>query len=156
MQGTIGQQAKMCFPEWVLKKQPHIINGFLKHQSNCSIPSLLFQAGLTAVTKMQGQGWFFQGYAFLQSILPWEEWWDCNMWSWRETWHFCHDLAFQWMTICLRRCTLLTVISVNSKWAHCLVSYCDKSTYWWSMWVFIVSWTLASEIPCIAALCGSD
>ena len=31
------------------------MNGFLERQSNCSIPSLLYQAGLTAVTKMQGQ-----------------------------------------------------------------------------------------------------
>ena len=29
-----------------------IVNGFLERQSDCSIPSLLYRAGLTAVTKM--------------------------------------------------------------------------------------------------------
>ena len=37
------------------EKAAHIVNGFLKCQSNHSIPSLSYQAGLTAVTKMQGQ-----------------------------------------------------------------------------------------------------
>ena len=37
------------------EKVARIVNGFLEHQSNCSIPSLLYQAGLTAVTKMQSQ-----------------------------------------------------------------------------------------------------
>jgi hypothetical protein len=37
------------------EKAACIVNGFLEHQSNCSIPSLSYQAGLTAVTKMQGQ-----------------------------------------------------------------------------------------------------
>ena len=32
-----------------------IVNGFLERQSNCSIPSLSYRGGLTAVTKMQGQ-----------------------------------------------------------------------------------------------------
>ena len=36
------------------EKAAHIVNGFLEHQSNCSIPSLSYRAGLTAVTKMQG------------------------------------------------------------------------------------------------------
>jgi hypothetical protein len=31
------------------------VNGFLECQSNRSIPSLSYQVGLTAVTKMQGQ-----------------------------------------------------------------------------------------------------
>ena len=37
------------------EKAACIVNGFLERQSNCSIPSLSYQAGLTAVTKMQGQ-----------------------------------------------------------------------------------------------------
>ena len=37
------------------EKAAHIVNGFLERQSDRSIPSLLYQAGLTAVTKMQGQ-----------------------------------------------------------------------------------------------------
>ena len=37
------------------EKAAHIVNGFLERQSDCSIPSLLYQAGLTAVPKMQGQ-----------------------------------------------------------------------------------------------------
>ena len=37
------------------EKATCFVNGFLDHQSDCSIPSLLYQAGLTAVTKMQGQ-----------------------------------------------------------------------------------------------------
>jgi hypothetical protein len=36
-------------------KSARIVNGFLECQSDCSIPSLLYQAGLTAVTKMQGR-----------------------------------------------------------------------------------------------------
>ena len=36
------------------EKAACIVNGFLEHQSNLSIPSLLYQAGLTVVTKMQG------------------------------------------------------------------------------------------------------
>ena len=37
------------------EKAASIVNGFLEHQSNCCIPSLLYLTGLTAVTKMQGQ-----------------------------------------------------------------------------------------------------
>ena len=37
------------------EKAARIVNGFLERQSNHSIPSLSYQAGLTAVTKMQGQ-----------------------------------------------------------------------------------------------------
>ena len=37
------------------ERAARIVNGFLERQSNCSIPSLLYRAGLTAVTKMQGQ-----------------------------------------------------------------------------------------------------
>ena len=37
------------------EKAARIVNGFLERQSDCSIPSLSYQAGLTAVTKMQGQ-----------------------------------------------------------------------------------------------------
>jgi hypothetical protein len=52
------------------EKAAYIVNGFLECQTNCSIPSLLYQAGLTAVTKMNaGSGLTFQGYAFSQSIL---------------------------------------------------------------------------------------
>jgi hypothetical protein len=47
VQGTIS---RVCF-----EKAACIVNGFLECQSDCSIPSLLYQAGLTAVTKMQGQ-----------------------------------------------------------------------------------------------------
>ena len=90
------------------EKAACIVNGFLERQSDRSIPCLSYQAGLTAVTKMQGQDFLFQGYAFLR-YFPWEEWWDLNMWSWRETSHFCYGLVFPWMTVCLRRCTLPTV-----------------------------------------------
>ena len=38
-----------------VEKVACIVNGFLECQSNRSIPSLLYWAGLTAVTKMQGQ-----------------------------------------------------------------------------------------------------
>ena len=38
-----------------IEKAAHIVNGFLERQSDRSIPSMLYQAGLTAVTKMQGQ-----------------------------------------------------------------------------------------------------
>ena len=34
------------------EKAARIVNVFLECQSNCSLPSLLYQAGLTAVTKM--------------------------------------------------------------------------------------------------------
>ena len=34
------------------EKAAHIVNGFLERQSNCSFSSLPYQAGLTAVTKM--------------------------------------------------------------------------------------------------------
>ena len=37
------------------EKSACIVNGFLECQSDCSIPSLSYQAGLIAVTKMQGQ-----------------------------------------------------------------------------------------------------
>jgi hypothetical protein len=37
------------------EKAAHTVNGFLERQSNHNIPSLLYQASLTAVTKMQGQ-----------------------------------------------------------------------------------------------------
>jgi hypothetical protein len=37
------------------EKAACIVNGFLECQSNRIIPSLLYQADLTAVTKMQGQ-----------------------------------------------------------------------------------------------------
>ena len=37
------------------EKAACIVNGFLECQSDRSIPSLLYRAGLTAVTKMQGQ-----------------------------------------------------------------------------------------------------
>ena len=37
------------------EKAARIVNGFLERQSDRSIPSMLYQAGLTAVTKMQGQ-----------------------------------------------------------------------------------------------------
>ena len=37
------------------EKAARIVNGFLECQSDRSIPSLSYQAGLTAVTKMQGQ-----------------------------------------------------------------------------------------------------
>jgi hypothetical protein len=37
------------------EKATRIVNGFLERQSVCSIPSLSYQAGLTAVTKMRGQ-----------------------------------------------------------------------------------------------------
>ena len=37
------------------EKATCIVNGFLERQSDRSIPSLLYRAGLTAVTKMQGQ-----------------------------------------------------------------------------------------------------
>ena len=37
------------------EKAARIVNGFLERQSDCSIPSLLYRAGLTVVTKMQGQ-----------------------------------------------------------------------------------------------------
>jgi hypothetical protein len=59
------------------EKKSCIVNGFLEYQSNCSAPSLLYQAGLTAVTKMQGQD--FPGLCLLtilsmggmiDSILP--------------------------------------------------------------------------------------
>ena len=53
------------------EKAACIVNGFLERQSNCSILSILYQAGLTAVTKVQGQD-FIQGYASLQ-YFPWEE-----------------------------------------------------------------------------------
>ena len=36
------------------EKAARIVNGFLERQSNHSIPSLSYRAGLTAVTKMQG------------------------------------------------------------------------------------------------------
>jgi hypothetical protein len=52
------------------EKAACIVNGFLERQSDCSIPSLLYQAGLTAVTNMNaGSGLICQGYAFSQSIL---------------------------------------------------------------------------------------
>ena len=38
-----------------IEKAAHIVNGFLERQSDRSIPSLSYRAGLTAVTKMQGQ-----------------------------------------------------------------------------------------------------
>ena len=37
------------------ERAARIVNGFLERQSDCSIPSLMYRAGLTAVTKMQGQ-----------------------------------------------------------------------------------------------------
>ena len=37
------------------EKAACIVNGFLECQSDCSIPSLLYQAGLTAVTKMNAE-----------------------------------------------------------------------------------------------------
>ena len=37
------------------EKAARIVNGFLERQSDRSIPSLSYRAGLTAVTKMQGQ-----------------------------------------------------------------------------------------------------
>ena len=37
------------------EKAAHVVNGFLERQNNRSIPSLPYQAGLTPVTKMQGQ-----------------------------------------------------------------------------------------------------
>jgi hypothetical protein len=46
------------------EKAACIVNGFLERQSNCSIPSLLYQAGLMAVTKMQGQD-FHPGFCLL-------------------------------------------------------------------------------------------
>jgi hypothetical protein len=45
------------------EKSARIVNGFLERQSDRSIPSLPYQAGLTAVTKMQGQD--FQGSCLL-------------------------------------------------------------------------------------------
>ena len=71
-----GLSYKSCFSDWLktcpsardnktasqdvfsrvsFEKAAHIVNGFLECQSGCSIPSLSYQAGLTAVTKMQGQ-----------------------------------------------------------------------------------------------------
>ena len=38
------------------EKAACIVNGFLERQSDHSIPSLSYQAGLAAVTKVQGQG----------------------------------------------------------------------------------------------------
>ena len=45
------------------EKAACIVNGFLECQSDCSIPSLSYRAGLTAVTKMQGQD--FSGLCLL-------------------------------------------------------------------------------------------
>ena len=55
------------------EKAAHIVNGFLKCQSNHSIPSLSYQAGLTAVTKMQGQDFFSRVMPSHNQYFPWEE-----------------------------------------------------------------------------------
>ena len=52
------------FSRMSFEKAACIVNGFLERQSNHSIPSLLYQAGLTAVTKMQGQD-FLPGLCLL-------------------------------------------------------------------------------------------
>jgi hypothetical protein len=43
------------FSRLSFEKAAHIVNGFLECQSNHGFSSLLYQAGLTPVTKMQGQ-----------------------------------------------------------------------------------------------------
>ena len=55
------------------EKAACIVNGFLEHQSDCSIPSLLYQVGLTAVTKMQGQGFLSRVMPSHNQYFQWEE-----------------------------------------------------------------------------------
>ena len=47
------------------EKVARIVNGFLERQSDCSIPGLLYRAGLPAVTKMQGHDYPFPGLCLL-------------------------------------------------------------------------------------------
>jgi hypothetical protein len=55
------------------EKAAHIVNGFLECQSNCSILSLLYQAGLTAVTKMHGQDFSSRVMPSHNQYFLWEE-----------------------------------------------------------------------------------
>ena len=92
-----------------LEKAARIVNGFLERQSICSIPSLLYQAGLTAVTKMQGQDWLsrvmpshntFHGRNDGTTICGAGE----RLHTSAMAWHF-----NEWQSVSEARCTLPTV-----------------------------------------------
>ena len=106
------------------EKAACIVNGFLECQSNCSIPSLLYWAGLTAVIKIQGQD--FPGLCLL-SIL------SMGGMIGLQYVELERDLILLlWLGISIndnlsQKQGVHCQLSVNSKWAHCLVSvsYCD-------------------------------
>jgi hypothetical protein len=61
------------FSRMSFEKVACIVYGFLQRQSDCSIPSLLYQAGLTAVTKMQGQDFSSRVMPSHSQYFSWEE-----------------------------------------------------------------------------------
>ena len=101
------------------EKAACIVNGFLECQSNRSIPSLSYWAGLTAVTKMQGQD--FPGLCLLAILSMGGMMGPQNL-------ELKRDLTLLlWLGISMndnlsQKQGVHCRLSVNSKWAHYLVS----------------------------------
>ena len=103
------------------EKAACIVNGFLKHLSECSIPSLLYWAGLTAVTKMQGQD--FPGLCLL-AILSMGGMMGPQYVELERDFTLLLWLGISMNDSLSQKQGVHCWQSVNSKWAHCLVSYC--------------------------------